>query len=94
MNVRVTTVAATFLMLACGPSSKGAPTPKDAIQITNAQMAKDSPQIGLHEFIINTSDLSDRWEVTYDVPGGSTGTPIVFEVDKKSAKIVFVHRNQ
>jgi hypothetical protein len=85
---------AVVLASACQDGPHGAPTSKQAVQITNREFAKDSPQVNLREFTVQTADKGDRWRVVYDVPGGSTGTPVIFDVDKKSGKIVYVHRNQ
>ena len=79
---------------ACSRASESVITRDDAINITNEQLAGDTPQVGLEIFTIETSETKDRWRVTYDVPEGSTGTPIIFEVDKNSGEIVHAHRNQ
>jgi hypothetical protein len=44
--------------------------------------------------MIETADLNDRWRVTYRLPYGGTGGPIVFEVNKQSGTIVNVQSEQ
>jgi hypothetical protein len=79
------------LAVACQGCDKGAVTEKKAIEVTKAQMTKELPQVDLRIFVIEAEDLGSKWQVTYEIPGGSTGTPVVFEVDKNSGKIVSAH---
>lgn len=76
------------LVAACQGRDEGAATAHEAVEITRAQISKETPQMDLRMFVIDTKDLGGRWQVTYEIPGGSTGTPIIFEVDKKSGEIV------
>ncbi len=86
--------SALFVVAGCQDRGSHGATGEEAVTITNAQLTADTPQIDLGTFTIQTADMGDRWRVTYDIPGGSTGTPVIFDVDKKSRKIVYAHRNQ
>ena len=85
------TVALLFVVAGCEARPRGAPTANDAINITKPDMEAHWPRKEVGELIIATADGGDRWKVSYEIPGGSTGSPITYEVDKKSGKIVDVY---
>jgi hypothetical protein len=88
--------AIALVLVACHGQGQGprAATEPQAVEITKRYWAKESPQVDLSRWINSTRDLGDKWEVTWDVPGGSTGSPVTFEIDKRSGRILHVEGGQ
>ena len=72
----------------CDDRPPDATTARGAVAIANAYMADNLPQVDLNRRKISASDLGDKWQVTYDLPEGGTGGPIIFLVDKRRAEVV------
>jgi hypothetical protein len=87
MLMRMLLFALMISIVACDGTA-GADTAEEAVKITNRYWAESLPQVNLKNLSVKTEDAGNRWRVTYAPPEGSTGGPSVFEVDKKSGKIV------
>lgn len=77
-----------MLIAACDDRVTGAATAEEAVKITNRDWAENLPQVNLKNLSVTTVDKGDRWRVTYAAPQGSAGGPFIYEVDKKTGKIV------
>jgi hypothetical protein len=87
-------LASTVVLSACQTQGKRAATAPQAVEITKSYWAKESPQVDLRRWVNSTRDLGDKWEVIWEVPGGSTGSPVTFDIDKRSGRIVHVEGGQ
>ena len=83
-----------LLSVGCEDRTRGAETANEATEVTNAHMGEDLPQVALSDMVIETLDMGDRWRVSYSVPGGGTGGPIIFVVNKRSGEIVHMETEQ
>lgn len=72
----------------CHDRPSDATTASRAVAVANAYMADKLPQVDLSRRQISTSDLGDKWRITYHLPEGGTGGPIIFLVDKRRAEVV------
>lgn len=81
-------VFAALLAVACEATSKGARTAGEATEVANEYMAENLPQVRLQRQQVETIDMGDRWRVSYVVPEGGTGGPIILLVDKRSGEVV------
>jgi hypothetical protein len=87
-------ILALLLAVGCQNRAEGTATAEEAIKVTNRFWAEEFPQVNLGDLTSKAVDLNDRWRVTYDPPEGSAGAQWIFEVDKKSGKIVKVSGGQ
>lgn len=71
----------------CRNPPTSAATAEEAVRVTDLYRADRYPQIHPGDYVIDTADLGDRWQVTYYMPG-ATGGFSVLEVDKRTARIV------
>ena len=78
----------------CGSWSGEIDSADEAVEVANGFMAENLPQVDLSEMVIETRDLGDRWQVAYDMPGGSTGGPAIFVIEKRSGEIAHVEIGQ
>lgn len=85
---RLTLPSVCALLLAAGCQiGGGAVTAAEATEAVNEFMGENLPQVPLSELKLETVDLHDRWRVIYSPPDGSTGGPMIFEVDKQTGEI-------
>ena len=78
-----------FLLTAC---QHRAETANEAIQIANAEL-EDMP-LGLHLRTVEAIDMGDRWRLSYKLPRGSTGGPIVVIVMKHTGEVIHIETQQ
>lgn len=83
-----------LLVPGCADRPRDAATAERAVAVTNEFMNHKLPQVDLDEMLVNTDDLGSKWRVSYDYPGGSTGGPAVFLVEKATGKILDVKMGQ
>jgi len=76
-------LALAFLAGCQGPPSQNM-TASEAADMANAELAQVLPQVSLSRQRIETEDLNGKWRVSYHAPEGSTGGPLVIDVDKQS----------
>lgn len=69
-------------------------TREEAMRIVAEWWKLHLPQVKVERLDICTSNLGSKWRLRYDTPGGSTGGPFDFEVDRISRKITYVHGGQ
>lgn len=79
-------VAVLFISACQGPGENVSAS--EAVQITNRYWADSLPQVDLSKLNVDAVDKGDRWRVIYRPPDGSTGGPFVYDVDKKTGKII------
>lgn len=85
----IKTLLLTLLILTgCQRGPNGAIAAAEAIELANDQLAEGLPQVPLEMMRIESENRGDAWRVTYFPPEGSTGNPLVFEVNKQSREIV------
>lgn len=79
-----------FMLVGCQTDGNGTMTANEASDIANALLSEELPQVPLNMLQVQTEDLGGRWRVTYETPGGSTGGPIILDVDKRSGVVAVV----
>ena len=76
-----------LLSSACQEQPKAA-VAEQAIGVTNRYWSENLPQVNLRRMTVQAIDRGDKWRVIYKAPDGSTGGPFVYDVDKKTGKIL------
>lgn len=95
MTARAFLCVLAFLLLpACLDRPRGAATAEEAIAVTNDYWEENLPQVDLNHFAIETRNFGDRWRVTYNLREGGTGGPSIFDVDKRTGRIVHAEGGQ
>lgn len=94
MRTMVRVLAFSTLFLAGCQQPNNVDTADEAVEIANQFWAEKLPQVDLRPVDIKKTDIGTRWRVIYEPPEGSTGGPWVFEVDKKTGRIVNVSGGQ
>jgi hypothetical protein len=79
-----------LLLTGCGDR---ATTENEAITAANAYLAT-MPQMGASHRTVSAIDMGDRWRLSYDMPEGSTGGPLIVVVNKQSGKVVHMETEQ
>lgn len=77
-----------LILSACQCSSEQVTT-REATDVANGFMTEHLPQVPLGVLRIETVDFGDKWRVIYRFSEGSTGGPIIIDVNKRSGEIVY-----
>jgi hypothetical protein len=80
-------LSASLLLIATGCQDRGV-SADQAVEVANGFMTETLPQVSLGGKKIETIEDGKRWRVSYSLPDGGTGGPILVFVDKKSGKVV------
>lgn len=82
------------LLTGCQSGTDQNMTAREATEIANSALAEVLPQLPLNRLTIETADLDEKWRVTYRPPEGSTGGPLVIDVNKQSDAATIVSMEQ
>jgi hypothetical protein len=84
-------ICALILILATGCQDRAA-TANEAIEIGNAYLANEPEELSLRT--VEAIDMGDRWRLSYRLPEGSTGGPLIVVVSKRSGEVVHAETEQ
>jgi len=80
-----------MLMLSPGCQDR-AETANEAIEIANAHM--EGMPLGVNLRTVEVVDMGETWRLSYNLPAGSTGGPILVIVNKRSGEVVYMETQQ
>ena len=67
---------------------------EEAITLANRDFARELPQMPIQHLRIETQNLGGKWRVSYVPQPGSTGGPIVLEVNKQTGAVTWISAEQ
>ena len=79
-----------LILIGCGNRAE---TENEAIEVANAYLAT-MPQLGANRRQVEAIDMGDRWRLSYELPDGGTGGPIIVVVNKRSGGVVHMETQQ
>lgn len=94
MAVRALPLIFALTLAACQGRSEYNMTASEATDVANGHLGEVLPQVSLNMLNSETEDLNGKWRVSYRPPEGSTGVPLVIEVNKQSGDATIVSMEQ
>jgi hypothetical protein len=85
-------LGALALLLVSSGCRDRAETSNAAIAIANANATVSD--FRRHARSVDAVDMGDRWRLSYNLPEGSTGGPLIVVVNKRSGEIVHIETEQ
>lgn len=94
-RARFALIAAVLAVMgACHRDTPRASHVEEAVAITERFWAEKLPQVDTNHFTTKAEDLGSYWQIIYQLPSGSAGADWIFQVDKRTGKIVYVKGGQ
>ncbi len=81
-------------LIGCQGGADQIMTASEAADVANDVVGEELPQLTLNMLRIETEDLDGKWRVSYHAPEGSTGGPLVVDINKQSGEATVVSMEQ
>lgn len=81
-------VFASLILAACQSDPNTLLTREEAVEAANEFLAERYPQAPLDMLTIETKEVGENWQVSYNPPYDATGGPVVVTLDKHNGKVV------
>lgn len=95
MHRRAISCTLAFLLAAgCQNRTHGAATANEAKAVAKDYLAEQLPQVSVDKLEVRAVDLGDKWRVSYSIPDGGAGGPIVLVISKRSGEVVHMEMQQ